>query len=73
MLPHTGFNGLLLVGGETFPAGTRLVIWFDDKDGGHHEILSDVVRSQAMGGFGVAFAHLPDSTLDYVRTVLGVA
>ena len=65
-------GGLLLVGGETFPHGTRLHIAFDDKDGNHHEIVSDVVRSQAMGGFGVAFVHVSDGTLDYVRTVLGV-
>jgi c-di-GMP-binding flagellar brake protein YcgR len=66
-------GGLLLIGGETFPHGTRLHITFDDKDGGSHEIVSEVVRSQAMGGFGVAFVHVGDATLDYVRGVLGVA
>ena len=65
-------GGLLLVGGETFPHGTRLVISFDGKDGERHEIVSDVVRSQAMGGFGVAFVHVPESTLDFVRSTLGV-
>ena len=66
-------GGLLLVGGETFAHGTRLHIAFDDRDGNHHEIVSDVVRSQAMGGFGVAFVHIADATLDYVRTVLDVS
>ena len=66
-------GGLLLVAGETFPEGTQLLIWFDDKAGGQHEILTDVVRSQAMGGFGVAFAQVEGPTLDYVRTVLGVS
>jgi PilZ domain len=65
-------GGLLLVGGETFPHGTRLLISFDGKDGERHEITSDVVRSQAMGGFGVAFVHVAEPTLDFVRTILGV-
>ena len=65
-------GGLLLVGGETFEHGTRLVISFDGRDGERYEIVSDVVRSQAMGGFGVAFVHVNEATLDYVRTVLGV-
>jgi c-di-GMP-binding flagellar brake protein YcgR len=66
-------GGLLLVAGETFAHGTRLLITFDDKHGHHHEIVSEVVRSQAMGGFGVAFVHIADSTLNYVRTVLGAS
>jgi c-di-GMP-binding flagellar brake protein YcgR len=65
-------GGLLLIGGETFSHGTRLHITFDDKDGASHEIVCDVVRSQAMGGFGVAFIHVGDATLEYVRGVLGV-
>ncbi len=65
-------GGLLLIGGETFPHGTRLHITFEDKDGESHEIVSEVVRSQAMGGFGVAFVHVGDATLEYVRGVLGV-
>jgi c-di-GMP-binding flagellar brake protein YcgR len=66
-------GGLLLIGGETFPHGTRLHVSFDDKDGASHEIVCDVVRSQAMGGFGVAFIHVGDATLEYVRGVLGVS
>ncbi|BDE05361.1 hypothetical protein WPS_06370 [Vulcanimicrobium alpinum] len=65
-------NGLLLVAGETFPEETRLRIAFDDKQGGRHELVAAVVRSQAMGGFGVAFVHIPDATLEYVRAALGV-
>ena len=66
-------GGLLLVAGETFTHGTRLHVSFDDKDGGSHEIICDVVRSQAMGGFGVAFVHVGEATLEYVRAVLGVS
>lgn len=65
-------GGLLLVAGETFRDGTRLRITFDDKHGGHHEIVSDVVRSRAMGGFGVAFVQVADATLAYLRTILEV-
>ena len=66
-------SGLLLIAGETFPEGTRLRISFDDKQGLRHELVSDVVRSAAMGGFGVAFVHVEDATLEFVRGALGVA
>lgn len=62
--------GVRLVGGEAFPAGTRIEIAFTDPRGRRHALAGTVVRSAPAGGFAVSLVEIDPPTLDFIRELL---
>ena len=65
-------TGMLLVVGEQIAENARVTVEFAGGDGQWQTLVGDVVRSAAMGGFGIAFVSVDDAALQFLRTALRV-
>ncbi len=65
-------TGMLLVVGEQIAENARVTVEFADSQGAWQSLAGDVVRSAAMGGFGIAFVSVDDEALQYLRSALRV-
>jgi hypothetical protein len=61
-------SGILLISDTAVSAGTRLAITIaDQRRGTAHNVAGDVVRSVGAGRVGVAFVHLDDAAIAFIR------
>jgi hypothetical protein len=60
-------TGMLLVVGEQIPEQARVSVEVPGSEGVWETLVGEVVRSAAMGGFGIAFVHVDETALAFIR------